>query len=528
MIKYDQVKSNRCLKWTLCLLFFLMLVTFSACAHRERVLYDEARKVYYQHNYPEAAEKLREFVNRYPDSEKQETAQFYLATSEKKVAAFEEFSKKGEIKTPEEIKAEAERQLTEKILKQEAEKVEAKPEEKPILISNVFFETDLRQALSDISAQAGIPIIPDDTVQGVVTLELKDTPLEKALEMVLVAGGFTYKRLDGYYLIGAADANNPTFKILSTTEYIKPTYLKAGEIPKLLSEQFKSFIHVCEERNTLAITASPEMIARIKEDIAKIDRKPKQIMLQSVVLELSNSARKSLGIDWSWSWNTAYDRTVDAESAGAAGLGYDPFSNSGLSGMGIAEGLGFTYTGTGQLTTSFLASIKALVEDGEGSIRATPRIATLDGEEAVINIGVEEYFSVTTGPVTYPYTELKIIKYGIVLKIIPYISDHGDIIVKIMPSEVSDVVGKGKDNLPVISRRTVSTTIRVKDGETIIIGGLIHKSKSKQITKVPILGDIPLLGWLFKNKETVLTDSEIMILITPRILDETDTVKLKS
>lgn len=178
----------------------------------------------------------------------------------------------------------------------------------------------------------------------------------------------------------------------------------------------------------------------------------------------------------------------------------------------------FTYISTPALTRQITANIHALVEDGLASIKATPRVTTMDGEEAAINIGLEQYVSIVTGPVTYPYVKVETIKAGVTLNIVPFISDNGTILVKIKPAEVSAFVETGKEGLPLINKRTVNTTVCVKDNETIIIGGLIRKRDMDKISRVPVLGYIPILNLLFSKKEKISEDSETLIFITPRIL----------
>jgi len=107
------------------------------------------------------------------------------------------------------------------------------------LISNVFYETDLRQAIQDIAAQAEVNIMADNTVQGFVTMEIVDLPLEQALKRILSVGGYTFKKLDGYYLVGAAEPSNPSFSLLSVTESIPISYIPAktaAELAQVLAE----------------------------------------------------------------------------------------------------------------------------------------------------------------------------------------------------------------------------------------------------------------------------------------------------
>jgi Type II secretory pathway, component PulD len=249
-----------------------------------------------------------------------------------------------------------------------------------------------------------------------------------------------------------------------------------------------------EERNILTITASPELVERILDDIMKIDRKPRQVSLEAIVVEVSSEGRKSLGIDWS----------------GQSGK----FSGS-MENLDVT----FTYISTPSITRQITSKIHALVEDGLAQIKATPRVTTMDGEEASINIGLEQYISLVTGPVTYPYVKLETIKAGVTLNILPLISEDNTILVKIKPAEVSDFIETGKDGLPIINKRSVATTVMVKNQETIVIGGLIRKREIEKVSRIPVLGYIPILNLIFSKREKIVEDSEVLILITPRIID---------
>ncbi|MFA5354993.1 MAG: hypothetical protein WC291_12250, partial [Thermodesulfovibrionales bacterium] len=355
-------------------------------------------------------------------------------------------------------------------------------------------DTELKEVIRNLAAETGENLITDDTVQGLISVKYDNLPLEKVLRMVLSVGGYTFKRMDGYYLIGSADPRSPLYNYLSKTVYLKPTFLKAKEIAKLISPAFVPSIQIHEERNMLTITASPQVVERILMDIERIDKMPRQVVLEALVVELSSEARRSLGIDFS------------GQSGKYAGSMKD---------LDII----FNYSSAGFGLRDLTAKIHALVKDGEASVRAKPRVTTMDGEEAKIDITQEQYISLTSGPVTYPYTTIQTIKAGIVMNIQPYISDDNSILVKINPAEVSDFVETDNQGLPVINRRSVHTTVVVRDNETIAIGGLIKKRELDKISRVPVLGHIPILNFFFSKTEKASEDTEILILITPKILN---------
>jgi type II secretory pathway component GspD/PulD (secretin) len=384
-------------------------------------------------------------------------------------------------------------------------------EEQP-LITNVFYQTDIREVLAAISGQTGINIITDQTVFGFITLDIIDTPFEEALRRILSPLGFTFRKMEGYYFVGSAYPDNPSFPLLSVTERIVPNYIRAENIPQLLSDFYDPFINIDPKNNILTVTASPEIIQKIKQELAVIDVAPRQVMVEALITELSSDARKSLGIDATWL----------AERGGESFSIILPVGDI----LDSTFGLGFSKTDARAegWVGDFKASFKALVQDGKVTIRANPRVATIEGQKAQIIIGKEQYYVIVTGTTAYSYGQLERIPVGVSLNIIPYVADNGDITVEIQP-EVSDVVGTGATGLPVVSKRSVTTKVRVKDGETIVIGGLLQKNESIVKRKIPLLGDIPILGLLFSRTDKRVDEIETVVFITPHLLVEGEVVE---
>lgn len=370
------------------------------------------------------------------------------------------------------------------------------------LVTNIFYDTFVIDALSDVSVQTGIPIIADTTVSGFVTLDLVDVPFEEALNRICIPFGLTYRLMDGgYYLVGAATTDNPTFALLSDIHVVKVRYQNADTVSRLLTESYKPFVKVDSETNTIVITASPEMIARIQSDIAMIDRPIRQVMLQVLVTELSDGARKALGTEWQWESSKPSSNVEGALSFTAGvlttALGYGPTSIS-----------------------DFLVALKAEVQKGKAEIHANPRIVTLDGKPAEIFLGEEQQHIVLVESESgQSISRQRIVaETGIRLKFTPRISDEGEITISVEP-EVSIVTGTNKEGFPIIASRRASTTVRVRDGETFVLGGLVSEINVKSTTKVPLLGDLPLLGKLFRSENSSSTETEILIMVTPVILD---------
>jgi type IV pilus assembly protein PilQ len=179
----------------------------------------------------------------------------------------------------------------------------------------------------------------------------------------------------------------------------------------------------------------------------------------------------------------------------------------------------------GFLPDDFWITLKALESENKAKVMAQPRIATLNGNKASINVGVTRYFRLQGGTIENPFVRFQEIKSGIKLDITPWISQGGQVTVEINP-EISNSTGDNKEGFPNVSTRSVNTTIQLNDGETIIIGGLIRAEDNKQIEKVPILGSIPFIGKLFQSQGNQKSTSELVIYLTPHLLKQGDAVDL--
>ncbi|MHA1484300.1 MAG: type II secretion system protein GspD [Candidatus Thorarchaeota archaeon] len=378
------------------------------------------------------------------------------------------------------------------------------------LVSNIFYETDLREVLMNIADQTGVPIVADQTVRGGVTIAITDLPLEDCLTRILGPLGYTFKKIDDYYLVGTATPTNPSFHLLSTTESIVPNYIKATDVVKLMSSYYQPYVKADEQTNRLTITASPDVIARFKKDLEKIDGQPRQVMIEALVTEISEDNMKEIGLE-------AFIRGTKDGKTGTIDLLTGSISDSSIRIGGTR--LGDSWNGWG---LDYQAVIKALASTGMAEIRAAPKLVTQEGRLAKIFIGKDQYYTIATGgSESYVYSRLEVIKVGITLEITPYVSDKDEITVEVK-AIVSDVTGMGVTGLPVINTRDVNTRIQVNDGESIVIGGLQSEDNRKRVKKIPILGDIPLIGFLFRNTSTETRKTEIIIVVTPYLLKDSE------
>lgn len=371
----------------------------------------------------------------------------------------------------------------------------------PGFVTNIFADEDIRQALRDVAAQSGVVIIPDQSVQGVVSAELRNVPVEQALDMILFGGGFVYKKVNDYYLVGSPDPKNPSFANLATIERVPLRQMQAPDVFQALNPVYVPYVQSDVANNVLVVTAPDRLLRQIVEQIKAIDQAAEQVMIEVMVVEVSSGRAKELGINWrldSFGFNVG-----------------NPLNNGNGNGSGFnGDGESLSWT---EASTLDIVNLRLLMGRNLATIRANPRISTLNGREAELFVGRQQFFSVFTGNTIYPTTQLQEVNAGITLRIKPYVGENGDLIIYLDP-EVSDVIGLSSNGSPIVAKRRVHTVVRSKEEQTIIIGGLTQVIKQINKSKVPLLGDIPLLGKLFQSKSESDVETEVVIFLRPHIL----------
>jgi type IV pilus assembly protein PilQ len=385
--------------------------------------------------------------------------------------------------------------------------VDSIPEESSKLISNSFFETDLRQVLTDLSNASGVPIVWDPTVEGSITYDAKDLPLEAVLNAILLPQGYAYRMDHGTCFVGSSNPKNSGFALISSTAVIPLANVDATEAIQMLSDYFEPYVKAVKSTNTVCITAPATILERIRADVLELDKPPAQILIDVAVCEFSEDALRSMGLNW------AVSRTEGRNPSWDFGVGATDISDAAVGG---------SYTEMqkkiGHYTADLTASIEALEATGDAQIRANPRIITMNGRMAEISLTKDQYFVIQTGSGQYQYNTLQSVSSGIKLQITPFLNPSGNITLILKP-EVGDVVGQGLQGLPEINKRAASTSVMVKDGETFTVGGLNIQREKNVRRGVPFLASIPILGYLFRYDEREVKDTEIIIFVTPHLLN---------
>ncbi len=408
-------------------------------------------------------------------------------------------------------------------------------------VSVDFAETSIEEVIRSLAEQANIDVIKSPEVVGNVTAKLTDVPLKEALDNILAAHGYGYVASENMIRIAPAEqlAARPEKYV---SKIYRINYADVIEVEKALKKFISDSGSLSSNPGTsnIIVTDTESKIQAITTFIDEIDRKTSQILVEARIYDIKSKDRLDLGIEWQVGRDTVYGAGTAGTSDNGGlitGIGTNPTSGPTRPFMsGIFDGTtANTEDTTAALRFGWLNSsididmlIKAQKENINAKLLANPRILVLDNEEAEIKI-VEQipYQQLNQGggsTTSFGTTEFR--EVGVTLNVIPHLTRDGMVRLMLKPKfsvQTGEVnVGSSGENYPqpVIDEREAVTTLLIRDGQTVVLGGLRKKDTTLQIDKVPFLGDLPLLGNLFKfeGEETIV--SELVVFITPRIIDE--------
>ena len=290
--------------------------------------------------------------------------------------------------------------------------------------------------------------------------------------------------------------------------YYKLNYITTKELrallPKLIPADIKP--EIMDDPPIVFTTDTEENIRILEDAIKKLDIQPKQIMIEAKIVEMKISTTDKYGMNWTWA-----DKLFEAKS-------YTQLSTS-LSNFAATDSKMELQFGALRLD-NFNAVLNLLLTQTDSELLSSPSVVTIDGKEAIISTGDSIPYRIstivgTTTTLTSQYKDV-VVK----LKVTPFIKSDGFILLNVVPSVGQVTAYKFDDQAPVISTREANVSVLIKDNDTFVIGGLLQKNTIDTVSKVPLLGDIPLLGLLFKKFTTEKVKTEIIIFITPKILKD--------
>ncbi|WP_296926728.1 type IV pilus secretin PilQ [Polaromonas sp.] len=414
-----------------------------------------------------------------------------------------------------------------------------------------FQNIETRSLLQVIADFTNFNIVTSDSVTGSVTLRLKDVPWDQALDIILQARGLGMRKTGNVLLIAPKDELAAKDKLdlesrnaiqsleQVRTQDFKLNYARADEIAKgLLGTGAAGATKILSARgsvisetrtNQLFVTDIPSKLEQVQSLIAKLDIPVRQVLIEARIVEASDTFGKSLGVrlggrpfTLNGNQNTQFGATYSTPTAAVA-------PGSALGNIGTTAGDFINLPGVGQngfaaatfavslfnssLTRLLNLEISAMEADGKGKIVSSPRIVTADQVKALIEQGTELPYQQATSSGA---TSIAFRKANLKLEVTPQITPEGNIILNVDVNK--DSVGRSTANGFAIDTKHIQTQVLVENGGTVVIGGIFEQTEREDVTKVPLLGDIPGVGNLFKQRTRTANKSELLVFISPKMI----------
>lgn len=405
-------------------------------------------------------------------------------------------------------------------------------------------DVDIRNLLTSIALANNLNIVISDEVQGNVSVKLSNINAQDMIKIIAENNNYTYQFKDNVIYIskGDKDINLYTVQInyLELDKIAQTINLMlTGNLPDKIDDKDKKTainnkVMIDESENTISFYGTLKQYEQIKNFLQEQDKPQKQVSLEAKVTAIQKDAAKDLGVSWEWSklpqspeheitYDTVKHTVINEDGSKEEITDYLPVDevtrkwndDENIPGViRFGKGVdGYPYE------FYYAAKIDALISDGKANILARPNITTIQGKEAVINIGSEVPVPTVSTTNSTTTTSIKYREAGIILKCTPRVNEDGIITVKVH-TEVSSPMYVEDMKAYRFQKRSADTIVRLKDGQTMVIGGLIGSDEAKQMSKVPFLGDIPILGNLFKHIQKSKSDTEVMIFLTAREVND--------
>jgi type IV pilus secretin PilQ/predicted competence protein len=403
-------------------------------------------------------------------------------------------------------------------------------------ISLDFKDTLIDDVLMIMAKQADVDIIKSPKVEGTVTATLTDVPLAEALTSILEAHGYAYVTTDNIIRVVPKDEIFEVREKLISRVF-RITYADVRDVERAL-RQFISeqgAISANPGTSNIIVTDTESKVKAINSFIEEIDRITPQILVSAQIYDVTSQDNLDLGVKWQAGTATNFGQPTENQIWGndfgtvgniVGGITKTAIGSTFNSGINQADTTGLMRFGIVNDSISMDAAIFAAQDDVRAKLLANPRVLVLDNEEAEIKIVEEipyqQLTQSTEGGQGVGTTEFRDV--GVELRVTPHLTREGLIHLTLNP-KFSTITGSvnivsGGDNIPqpVVATRETTTTALIKDQQTVVIGGLKKQDKIQETSKIPFLGDLPLLGALFRFEGESTVNSELVVFITPQII----------
>ncbi len=355
-------------------------------------------------------------------------------------------------------------------------------------VSISFFQESLTQALSDLAAQENITILTDSTVGGFITLTLNNVPISEALDLMLLPGGYSWKEIKpNVYFVGTANPNSTSFLYLATSTSYQLKYISSKTLLDLLPDVMKPYVFTSTNSPSLVLIGAPDNVkSAIISLIKKVDLPKNEVVVQMNIIEIDESLLRKWGMDLQYS---------------------NPSNSSSSTTFNVLDrAINMVYTVN---DLSILSNIRAKEASGAVKILANPKLRITSGNSGSVDVS-------TTRKYSYVNTDgkkvLANVNVGVKISLTPTVSASGD--VSLNMSETVSGAMETSNPVPNTMTNTLSTVFNMRVGKTLAVGGVDFSTYEKSLAKVPVLGDIPIVGYLFTQSKMKKVKKEIVVIIT--------------
>lgn len=413
-----------------------------------------------------------------------------------------------------------------------------------------FQNIEVRAVLQIIAEFTGLNLVASDSVQGSITLRLKNVPWDQALDLVLKTKGLDKRQMGSVLLVAPAQeiaerekAELQTLKQSQDlaplkTEYIGLNYAKASDLIKLLNSKQSILSErgtavVDERTNTLLIKDTGENLGRVKKLIKVLDVPVKQVLIEARIVVANTSVGEEMGIKWGGAGVVGGKKNVflggsqqTISEASQIGFGNGSLnkynlSNANVVDFGVKNSSASTFA-IGYQTSDFLLDMElaAIETEGNAEIISQPRVITADGQKASIESGKEiPYQQASSSGATNVAFKSAVLK----LEVTPQITPDNRIMMNLVINQ--DSIGENTSAGPSINTNIVKTQVLVDNGETVVLGGIFRSEEVVSVSKTPFLGDLPLIGRFFRYTQKGDSKSELLVFITPKLVKDSLSAK---
>lgn len=371
----------------------------------------------------------------------------------------------------------------------------------------------LASLLSEILSQTKLNAMVYGMLEGQVTSHISEIPVRDALKYLFRGTAYTFWERDGVYFIGPHEMQTADNSLL-----IKLKHLRAEDVVQLLPTTLTkgTQIQVVKSQNALMAAGNYDVLDAISQYVDKMDLPVAQILVEVLVVDLDLEKGHNHGLNLFFGNAAKHVRSESLFPNIEQTLNSSQMQKI-FNGIGLGEIV--------SVPKDLVAQVNAMEQEKILDVKARSQIATLNGETAVLTIGQTQYYMLASevdynqgDAVTSKTTQrFEKIEANSNITVTPYVTGEGEITCEIVP-DFSEPEGSFNSEIPpTINKRYVKSSVRLRDGETIVLGGMVKESVNDVYRQVPFLGSIPVIGWLFKNVERVHSKSQLLIFVTPHI-----------